>query len=80
MPSTRTAIELKTRYHRNPNRTWSVNDINDIDALAVAVPYCDVVFTDAAARSALVDGHIGALMGTEIPRRPADLTNLLQDH
>ena len=80
MPSTRTAIELKTRYHRNPNRTWSVNDINDIDALAIAVPYCDIVFADAAAISALVDGHIGALMGTEIPRRPADLTHLLQDH
>lgn len=79
MPSTRTVIELKTRYHRNPNRTWSVNDINDIDALAVAVPYCDIVFADAAAISALVDGHIGALMGTEIPRRPADLTSLLQD-
>ena len=78
MPSTRTAIELKTWYHRNPNRKWVVNDINDLDALAIAVPYCDIVFADAAAISALIDGHIGALMGTEIPRRPADLKNLLQ--
>ena len=78
MPSTRTAIELKTWYHRNPNRKWEVNDINDLDALAIAVPYCDIVFADAAATSALVDGHIGALMGTEIPRRPAELVNLLQ--
>jgi acyl-homoserine lactone acylase PvdQ len=78
MPSTRTAIELKTLYHRNPNRRWLVNDINDLDALAVAVPYCDIVFADAAATSVLVDGHIGSLMKTEIPRRPAELANLLQ--
>jgi len=78
MPSTRTAIDLKTWYHRNPNRKWVVNDVNDLDALAIAVPYCDIVFADAAAISALVDGHIGALMGTEIPRTPAELSNLLQ--
>ena len=78
MPSTRTSIELKTWYHRNPNRRWVVNDVNDLDALAIAVPYCDIVFADAAATSALVDGHIGALMGTEMLRRPAELVNLLQ--
>jgi hypothetical protein len=31
-------IELKTAWHRNRDKPWSVNDICDIDAMALAVP------------------------------------------
>lgn len=55
-----------------------MNDINDLDAPAIAVPYCDIVFADAAAVRAMVDGHIGAFMGTQIPRRSADSANPFQ--
>jgi hypothetical protein len=78
MPSTRVAIELKTRYHRDPNKTWTTNDINDIDAMASAVPYCDVVFADAAAQNALVASHTGKLMSTALPRLPSELGKLLK--
>jgi predicted RNase H-like nuclease (RuvC/YqgF family) len=43
MPSTRVAISIKTRYHANRNHRWTMNDIHDIDALSVAVTYCDAV-------------------------------------
>ena len=36
--SSRVAISLKTRYHRDGRHQWTTNDIHDIDALAVAVP------------------------------------------
>lgn len=78
MPSTRVAIELKTRYHRDPNKSWSTNDVNDIDAMASAVPYCDVVFADAAVQNALAATHTGRLMSTALPRRPTELGKLLR--
>jgi hypothetical protein len=41
-------------YHRNRRYDWKLNDINDIDALSIAVPYSDAVFTDKAARNGAV--------------------------
>jgi hypothetical protein len=77
MPSVEVAIEIKTSYHRNPQKRWLINDIFDIDALAVAVPYCDIVFTDAAAREPLVSAQLDRRMSTLLPRRPDDLVDIL---
>src|SRR5688572_22393889 len=41
-------MALKTAWHRNRDIPWSANDIYDIDAMALAVPYCDVVVTEKA--------------------------------
>jgi hypothetical protein len=48
MPSVRVAVSLKTHYHKNRQHNWTTNDMYDIDALAVAMPYCDAVFADKA--------------------------------
>lgn len=77
MPSFEVSVELKTAYHRDPMKRWSTNDIHDIDAMALAVPYCDVVFTDAAARDALITAGLDARMRTNIPRQPDELADLL---
>jgi hypothetical protein len=77
MPSTAVSIELKTRYHQDGQKKWTVNDIHDIDALSVAVPYCDVVFTDAAARNALVAAHVDRRMNTVLPRTSTDMVEIL---
>jgi hypothetical protein len=77
MPSCRVAVTLKTRYHRNPNHRWSGNDINDIDALSVAVAYCDAVFTDKAARNALSVAPELRPLNTFLPRKPHDLSDWL---
>lgn len=77
MPSSRVAITMKTRYHRNPQHAWSPNDISDIDAMAITVPYCDAVFTDKAARNALVSSHELDVFNTFLPRRPQELTDWL---
>ena len=50
MPSTRVAVSLKAAYHKDNRHVWTSNDIHDIDALSIAVTYCDAVFTDKAAR------------------------------
>jgi hypothetical protein len=35
MPGTDVSIELKTSWHRNRDKSWTANDIYDIDAMAV---------------------------------------------
>jgi hypothetical protein len=77
MPGCEVAIEMKTQYHRNPSKRWTVNDIYDIDALALAVPYCDVVFTDAEARAILAKARLEGRMNTGLPRTPSELIEVL---
>jgi hypothetical protein len=79
MPSTRVAISLKEHYHRNRQHNWTSNDIHDIDALAVAMPYCDAVFTDAAAWDALKGGRELKVFDTFLPRKPKQLTQWLDN-
>ena len=46
MPSLDVAVTLKMSLHRDPSHKWTNNDIYDIRALALVIPYCDVVVTD----------------------------------
>jgi hypothetical protein len=60
--------EMKLRHQRqaNPQKAWEGSDLNDVTALAVAVPYCDVVVTErswsALINSAKVDDHYKTLV------------------
>lgn len=77
MPGTDVAVTLKTAAHRNPNKSWEGNDIHDVDALSVAVPYCNVVVTEKHAHHVLNSARIGARAGTEIFRRLSELDDWL---
>lgn len=77
MPHNQVAISIKTRWHREPQHVWTVNDLADIDALSVAFAYCDAVFTDNATRAALANSPELRSIGTYLPRRPTDLTEWL---
>jgi len=77
MPSTRVAVSLKTIYHKNRQHVWKSNDINDIDALSIAVPYCDCVFTDKALRDKVISCRELDIFQTEMPRRPEELAEWL---
>ncbi|MDJ0396731.1 hypothetical protein QMK17_25930 [Rhodococcus sp. G-MC3] len=46
LPSRWVESELRRVRLRNPQQPWVKNDLNDILALSVAVPYCDVVVTE----------------------------------
>jgi hypothetical protein len=46
MTSTEVSIEIKTAWHGNRDKQWTANDIYDIDASSLAVPYCDIVVTE----------------------------------
>ncbi len=37
---------MRRLRHANPQKQWEGNDLNDVMALSVVVPYCDVVVTE----------------------------------
>lgn len=79
MPSSRVAISLKSVYHRDSRHEWTSNDLHDIDAVAIAMPYCDAVFADKATRNALVSSRELKVFDTFLPRRPQELTQWLRE-
>jgi len=79
MPSTEVSIELKTAWHRNRSKAWTANDIYDIDALALAVPYCDIVVTEKACHHVLNVARLGERMHTALLRDLGDLPRVLDE-
>jgi hypothetical protein len=77
MPTTDVAITLKTAWHRNRDKPWSSNDVYDIDAMALAVPYCDIVVTEKACHHALVSAGMAKRMNTLLLRDVAALPGAL---
>jgi hypothetical protein len=77
MPGTDVAAVLKTNRHRDATRAWTSNDMFDIDALTVAVPYCGTVGTDNAQAHALTVTGLATRMGTTIMRSVTELPDHL---
>ena len=73
MPSSEVAVQLKVAWHRDGAKRWTVNDIQDIDAMSIAVPYCDVVVTDKACHNALTAARLDERMSTKVLRRLEEL-------
>ncbi len=67
-------VEMKLRHQRqaNPQKAWQGSDLNDVTALAIAVPYCDVVVTERSWSS--------MLSAAKVPQRAeTTMTASLQD-
>jgi hypothetical protein len=79
MPSADTRITLLTAAHRNSESKWTSNDVFDIDALSVAVPYCDVVVTERHARHVLQAAGLPDRVGTKVLATLDDLATLLAE-
>ena len=79
MPSGDVAVSLLTEYHPDSTLKWKRNHIFDIDALSVAVPYCDAVVADRDAVDKLRRGRVAERLGTHVllvvgrPRRTLEL-------
>ena len=77
MPSGDVAVSLLSEYHRNPSLTWKRNHIFDIDALSVAVPYCDAVVADRDAVDKLRRGGVAERLNTPVFTSLAELVAFL---
>ncbi|MCA1708621.1 MAG: hypothetical protein LC808_37205 [Actinobacteria bacterium] len=77
MPSSEVAAVLKTEDHRNKDKRWQPNDIFDVDALALAVPYCDVVVTERHRCHVLRTARVTTQMNTVVLSSLSDLVEYL---
>jgi len=74
MPSRRVATMLQYHYLKDSNKHWKISDLRDNAALAMTIPYCDIVVTDSAAWNTAVNhAHLDKEFGTAIFRSLTDL-------
>jgi hypothetical protein len=78
-PTLKVAVDLKYGLFRDASRNWTKNHLADVDAVAVAAPYCRVVVTDAdvAARARQTKASDG--LSTTITASVDDLLELLPE-
>lgn len=79
IPSLRIAVDMKADLFRDQQRTWKVNDLHDIDALSLAIPYCDVVVADKAAVHSVHNAKADVRCGTKVTQNLSDLIDLLPE-
>jgi len=74
IPSRWVEREMRRLRHANPQMQWKGNDLNDVMALSVAVPYCDVVVTERQwthlVRVAKVDQRFKTKVISDLRRLP----------
>ncbi len=72
-------VEMKLRHQRqaNPQKAWQGNDLNDVTALAIAVPYCDVVVTEKSWASMLCAAKVPERFKTTVTRSLHDVADRL---
>lgn len=57
LPTQRVTTSLKHQYVKQTSTKWKINHLRDIEALSVAIPYTDVVVTDADVANAATRGR-----------------------
>ena len=62
---------------KNLNRTWKKNDIHDMDTLAVAIPYCNVVVTEKHAYTQMFNAGMEQKYDTKLFRNVEDLLGVI---
>lgn len=77
VPSRWITRELRRVRHRNPQQPWHPHDLNDVNALSVAVPYCDVVVTERQWATHLNDLGLAEQYGTTVLHDLSGLTEVL---
>jgi hypothetical protein len=77
IPTLKIAVDLKYGLFRDTTRTWSLNHVSDVDAVAEATPYCRVVVTDADVAARARQTNAAAQLGTIITASIDELLDLL---
>lgn len=78
IPAVAVPMSLVTQTNKNGTRTWSRNDIYDMNAPEAAVPYCDVVVTEKYAYHVMNQSGLASRLSTTVIRRLDDIVPILQ--
>lgn len=79
VPTLRISADMKLEVFRDSNRRWSWNMLRDIDALSLAIPYCDVVVTDRDAAALAHRTQAPNRHSTIVTSRLGELVEMLAD-
>ena len=79
IPTLRIAVDLKQHLFRDSSRPWKINDLYDIDAISLALPYCHAILVDGMMTDFLGRSSIARYSGTRVLRRLTDLLDVLPD-
>lgn len=77
-PSRWVEMELRRLRQANPQKIWEGNDLNDLTALSIAIPYCDIVVTERMWTGLINQAKIGDRFATSVINNVAQLPALLQ--
>lgn len=80
MPSRWVEMMLRRQRQANPQKAWEGNDLNDLTALAIAVPYVDVVVTERSWSAMLNAARVPERFGTLVTPNLQDLLRHLEAH
>jgi hypothetical protein len=64
---------LQRFRHEASQRAWEPNDLNDLDSLARAIVYCDIVVTEKQWVSVAARAGLGEKYGTQLLSKPEDV-------
>jgi hypothetical protein len=78
MPGSDVHVTLQTAAHRNASFPWEPNDFFDIDALALATPYSDIVGTERKWAHVLNSSGCAKRLDTRVVVTPEELASLLR--
>lgn len=72
-------VEMQLRRVRqsNPQQGWDSHDLNDVTALSIALPYCDVIGTERSWTGLINTNKISQPFGTSVINDLRDLPSLL---
>ncbi|MEU9345419.1 hypothetical protein AB0D74_29865 [Streptomyces sp. NPDC048278] len=73
VPSAAVNVTLMERNFRNSYKAWTGNDLYDADAMALAIPYCDVVMADKHVTAQLATSGAVTRCGTLVLSKLAEL-------
>lgn len=79
MPSRWVEMKLRRVRQANPQKRWHGNDLNDVTALAIAIPYCDVVVTERSWAAMVSDAKVPRRFDTLVTNSMDDVIESLLD-
>jgi hypothetical protein len=77
IPNAAVTIALSEKGFRNSYKKWTGSDLRDGDAMAAAIPYCDIVTTDNHVAAQLAKSPAVTRLGTLVFSRLSDLNDAL---
>jgi hypothetical protein len=79
MPSMLMTLEMRLFVQSQPQRIWSPNDLVDLAALSIAIPYCDIVVTEKQWAHLAKTRHLDTRFGTHVISDLKQLPKLIDE-